>query len=88
MCLPEESHPGIDYSTVGQTDDGANAGYNGLLVTLRHRMSRNFLVVANYTYSHCLSSANFGGDMTGPGYQNPADRNADHGNCSSTCGIT
>jgi hypothetical protein len=57
----------------------ANANLNGLLATVRHRMAQNFLVVANYTYSHCLSSANFGGDLTGPTYQNPSNRNADYG---------
>ena len=78
----ENPTTGVAYSTIAQTDDGANANYNGLLVTARHRMARNFMLVANYTWSHCLGSANFGGDVTGPGYQNPANRNADYASCN------
>ncbi|HZT32562.1 MAG TPA: carboxypeptidase regulatory-like domain-containing protein [Bryobacteraceae bacterium] len=77
-------HPGtgVLYSTIAQTDDGANASFNGLILTARHRFSQNFTILTNYTYSHCLSSANFAGDIAGPSYQNPANRNADWGNCS------
>ena len=73
---------GIYYSTIAYTDDGANANYNGVLATVRHRLAQNFMVVANYTYSHCLSTANFSGDLTGPGYQNVNDRQANYGNCN------
>jgi hypothetical protein len=73
---------GVGYSTLGQTDDGTNATFNALIVTTQHRFSDNYTVLANYTYSHCLSSGNFSGDVTGPTYQNPGNRNADYGNCS------
>jgi len=35
--------------------DGANATYNGLLVSIQHRFTSNFTVLANHTWSHCLS---------------------------------
>lgn len=37
-----------------QMDDGETSNYNGLLLSANHRMSQNFSILANYTYSHCL----------------------------------
>ena len=73
---------GAGISTLAQTDDGANASFNSLVFTTQHRFANNYTVLANYTYSHCLSSGNFAGDVAGPNYQNPSNRNADWGNCS------
>ncbi|HMF74224.1 MAG TPA: hypothetical protein VK604_01045 [Bryobacteraceae bacterium] len=73
---------GSKYSTIAQTDDGANANYNGVVLSLQHRFTNIFTVLSNYTYSRCLSSTNFAGDLTGPTYQNPANRNAYYGSCS------
>jgi carboxypeptidase family protein/TonB-dependent receptor-like protein len=73
---------GAYYSTIGQTDDGANAEYNGLIVSLKKRFSQNFTILSNYTYSHCISTGDFQGELIGPLYQNPANRNADRGNCA------
>jgi hypothetical protein len=68
-------------STITYNDDGANAQYNGLLLKADHRLSQNFSVLANYTYSHCLSEAQNETELSGNDYQNPYDRNADRGNC-------
>jgi hypothetical protein len=65
-----------------QTDDGGNASYNGLLLTLQRRLSKGFSVLANYTYSHCLNQAETGQDISNF-YQNPNDRRAEWGNCDS-----
>ena len=73
---------GSFYSTIAQTDDGANASYNGVVFTAQHRFTNNYTFLTNYTWSHCLSSGNFAGDIAGPSYQNPNSRNADYGNCS------
>ena len=73
---------GASYATIARSDDGANDGYNGLLLSARRRLSRNYTVLANYTYSHCISEGNFVGELAGAGYQNPYDRDADRGNCA------
>jgi hypothetical protein len=67
---------------VALSDGGANSEYSGLLVSARHRMSSNYTILANYTYSHCIGEGNFLGELSGPGYQNPYNRNADRGNCA------
>ena len=63
-------------------DDGANTSYNAMLLSLDHRLSRNFSMLLNYTWSHCLSDGD-GDPGIGGGYQNPDDRRAEHGNCST-----
>jgi hypothetical protein len=77
----ENPAQGVFYNTIGQTDTGANAEYNALLLTVRHRLNHNFTILSNYTYSHCISEGDFQGELVGPDYQNPYDRNADRGNC-------
>jgi hypothetical protein len=72
---------GSYYSTIARSDDGANAGYNGLMISANHRTSHHYTILANFTYSHCISEGNFVGELTGPSYQNPSDRDADRGNC-------
>ncbi|MGD0127033.1 MAG: carboxypeptidase regulatory-like domain-containing protein [Terriglobia bacterium] len=74
---------GILYGTIGQADDGANGEYQGLLLSAQHRLAKHYTIVANETWSHCISEGDFEGDLnTGQGYtQNPYNRNADRGNC-------
>jgi hypothetical protein len=69
------------YSTITQADDGANSSYNGLLLSLRHRFSSHYTVLANYTYSHCIAEGLVVGDLSAPQYQNPYNRAGDRGNC-------
>ena len=73
---------GAYYGTVYQTDDGGNSSYNGLLASVQHRFSHHFTLLGNYTYSHCVSDGDFAGDISGAYYQNPTNRNADHGSCN------
>lgn len=61
-------------------DDGSNASYNGLLISVNHRLARNFSVLANYTWSHCINDGDVQSEITGS-YQNPNSRDADRGNC-------
>jgi hypothetical protein len=70
-------------SSLVAADDGANAHYNGLLFSLRHRLSHNFSVLANYTWSHCISEGDFNSELAGVTYQNPANRRADRSNCQA-----
>ena len=73
---------GAYYSTIGQTDDGAVSRYNGLIISLKKRFSRNFTILSNYTFSHCLGDGDYQGELIGPLYQNQASRTADKGNCA------
>ncbi len=70
------------YSTIGMADDGANAHYNGLLISAQHRLAQNFTALANYTWSHCMGDGDFNNDLTGPIYQNPSNRAGDKANCN------
>ena len=69
------------YSDIYQADDGANAEYNAFFAKVEHRFTKNYTILANYTYSHCVSEADFGGDLGGPNTEQPFNRNADRGNC-------
>jgi hypothetical protein len=71
---------GAFFSSIVQIDDGANADYNALLLSVNHRLSRNFSMLANYTWSHCISVGDAQSEITG-GYQNPNNRDAERGNC-------
>jgi hypothetical protein len=66
----------------GLTEDfsNGNSAYNGLLVSAQHRLSQNFSVLTNFTWSHCLDDGEIGQDI-GNAFQNPANRKADWGNC-------
>ena len=68
-------------SDIFQADDGANAEYQGVIVKTEHRFSNHYSLLANYTYSHCISEADFSGDLGGAYTQNPYNRNGERGNC-------
>ncbi len=70
------------YATIGQVDDGGKADYQGLLLTAQRRMSNNFSVLTNFTWSHCVSDPETT-ELTGPSYVNPNSRAMDRANCSS-----
>jgi hypothetical protein len=71
--------------------DGANAEYNGLLLSAKHRFSNNFNLLANYTWSHCISDQDFSGELTNSRptlYSSPLNNpntdnlKLDRGNCA------
>jgi len=70
------------YSSIVQTDDGNTASYNGLLVSMEHRFANHFTWLANYTWSHCISTYDFGGELAGNNYQNPENRLGEKGDCN------
>ncbi|MGH9445234.1 MAG: carboxypeptidase regulatory-like domain-containing protein, partial [Terriglobia bacterium] len=72
---------GPKIATMALTWDGASASYNGVILSTQHRFSKNYTLLFNYTYSHCLSDTDFTGELTGPSVQDPYDPNADYGNC-------
>src|ERR1035438_2796448 len=70
------------YGDIQQTDDGGNAEYNGVLVSLNKRFSNHFTILSNYTLSHCISTWDFAGELAGTIYQNPLNRaTGERGNC-------
>jgi hypothetical protein len=73
---------GAYMGNIAYGDDGGNATYNGLLFSLRHRLSHNFTVLVNYTYSHCISDGDFSGDLRNTPWQNQFDRRSDRGDCN------
>ena len=79
LIRPED---GAKVSSLVHADDGANANYNGLLLSVNHRLSHHFTLLANYTWSHCISEEDFSSELTG-GYQNPDLRSAERGNCDA-----
>ncbi len=70
------------YGSIVQSDQGGNGTYNGMLVALQHRFAHNYTVLANYTWSHCISEVDFTGELAGSQYQNPGNRGANRGDCN------
>ncbi len=67
---------------IDQLEAGGTASYNALLLALRHRLSNNFTVLANYTYSHCITDPFVSElDSTASQYTDTTDRRFDRGNC-------
>ncbi|HEY9142161.1 MAG TPA: carboxypeptidase regulatory-like domain-containing protein [Bryobacteraceae bacterium] len=75
------SNAGAAYGEIQVTDDGANAEYHALLVSVQHRLSHNVSFLSNYTFSHCISDWDFAGELAGVIYQNPTNRDGERGNC-------
>jgi hypothetical protein len=72
---------GAAYGSINTSDDGAVAHYNGLLLSLQHRLSNSFTFNANYTDSYCISDADFGAALAAPSNSQPFNRHADWGPC-------
>ena len=72
---------GPAYASINTMDDGAVAHYNGMLVSLQRRVSNNFTFNANYTYSNCISDADFGAALAASSNSQPFNRHADWGRC-------
>ena len=68
------------YNTIVNLDDGGTTSYNGLLLSLQHRLSNHFTVQSNYTLSHCI--ADLGTTLLAGSYTDPANRRSDRGNCA------
>jgi hypothetical protein len=59
------------------------ANYNGMVVTLQHRLSSTFSLLSNYTWSKCLNIYDAQGDIAGNGPENPNNLALDYGRCGS-----
>ena len=62
--------------------DTAYSNYNGVVTTLQHRLSANFSLLSNYTFSKCLNIADSNGDP-GNVVENPGNPQMDYGRCGS-----
>jgi hypothetical protein len=73
---------GAYYSTITLMDDGVNTHYDALRLTAQHRFSRNYTVLAAYTYSHCIQDTEtLANRVTGNNESDPYDRDHDYGPC-------
>jgi hypothetical protein len=70
------------YGSILLLRDSGVANYNGMLVSVEHRMASNFTILANYTWSKCLSDTDFDGDIRQSNYQNPVNPGADYSHCN------
>ena len=73
---------GAYYSSIIQTDAGAVSSYNALQVKVEHRFAHHYTWLTNYTWSHCISTWDFGNELAAEDYQNPNNRNAEKGDCN------
>jgi hypothetical protein len=74
---------GAFYSSISTSTDEGGASYHGLLLTVNHRLSQNFTLLANYTWSHCIGLGEFGGELSASRLiDNPNNFALDQGNCS------
>lgn len=73
---------GAAYASIVQSDQGANSHYNGMLLSLQHRFANHFTLLTNYTWSHCISDGDFGGELAGNYYQDPNNRRGNRGDCN------
>ncbi len=72
---------GSRYGIFSQISDYGMANYNGVIFTANHQFAKNYTVLANYTYSKCMSNENYSGDAT-QGPQNPNNLAAEYGPCN------
>ena len=70
------------FSNVWNAYEGVNAEYDAILLSAQHRFGSHYLLLTNYTYSHCISEGDFQGDLGGGVVQNQNNVNADRGNCA------
>jgi hypothetical protein len=80
LANPAEG-PLLDGGIVQDFSNG-NAAYNGLLVSAQHRLSQNFSILANFTWSHCMDQGEIGVDITNS-FEIPGNRGANWGPCAS-----
>ena len=70
------------FGGMAQNQSLGNASYQGLLLVAQHRLSNNFSVLMNYTWSHCLDMADVSENLNVT-FQNPSNPKGDWGNCAS-----
>ena len=69
------------YSAVAQVDQGGTGTYDGLYLSVTKRLSQGVSVLANYTWSHCISDYFEPQYLSGAAVSPPGNRRAFRGNC-------
>jgi hypothetical protein len=70
------------YGSIGVTDDGGSAQYNGLILAVQKRLSHGWSANTNFTYSKCLNNGEPSTDITNT-YPDPTDRSTNWGPCDA-----
>jgi Carboxypeptidase regulatory-like domain len=78
----QSASKGQYYASINQADEGSNAHYNALLLSLQHRFSHGFTLVTNYTDSYCITDLDFTGELGGAPSSQPGFRGAERGPCN------
>jgi hypothetical protein len=73
---------GTYYGSISQLSDGGTGNYNGVVLSVQHRSSHGYSILANYTLSHCISDlANPELAVAGANFTIPGNRHYDRSNC-------
>jgi hypothetical protein len=70
------------YGTLVLGQTGMSANYNGALVSIEHRFSKNYSALANYTWSKCMSVQPIISLGVEGVLQNPSNPRSDYGPCT------
>ena len=70
------------YGTMVLGQTGMSANYNGLLASVEHRFSKNYTVLANYTWSKCMGVQPIISLGVEGVIQNPSNPRSDYGPCT------
>ncbi len=74
---------GAGYGIIAEGAPSGTGSYNGLYLSVQKRMSQGFSVLANYTWSHCISDLwNGQPGNNGVSTATPNNRRADRSNCA------
>jgi hypothetical protein len=79
----QDPNQGKYYAGVGLLDDGGTADYEGLYFSAQKRLGHGVTVLANYTWSHCISDP-WNQNPTGAGVTIPGARRQWRSNCIGT----
>jgi hypothetical protein len=81
------ANPNVKIGQMVVVEPGGTSSYHGLLLNGQHRLSNNFSLQVNYTWSHCISDFDANPTMTGGAgegsYTSPLNRRFDRGACNS-----
>jgi hypothetical protein len=73
------------YASIGTLDDGGTGTYNALFLSAQKRLSKGASVLANYTWSHCISDLwNAFPGNNGTSAVTPGNRRNDRSNCAGS----